>query len=608
MNYTFLDFLGLIGAVGLFLYGMKVMSEGLQKAAGDRLRNILSAMTRNRFTGTVTGFLITALIQSSSASTVMVVSFVNAGLMTLAQSMAVIMGANVGTTFTAWVIALFGFKVNISLFVLPMIGLAAPLLMFAKGNRNKSIGEFLIGFAFLFMGLDMISNYVPDLQSNPEMFAFLKQYTTMGIGSVLIFFTVGIILTMIIQSSAATFAITLIMCSKGWINFDLSCALVLGSNIGTTITPLLASMSGNVAAKRTAMGHLLFNVLGSIWVLFIFLPFVNFNVWLTEALGQGNPEALSAYVSHIEATQPDLYNHLFDNSLPAGHEVAKQIASMQMSVSIGLSIFHTVFNLINLSIMIWLTNVYVKIVEKLVPAKHKDEEEFQLKFISGGMLSASELNITQAEKEIYVFAERVNRMLPMAQDLLHMKEGSEEFVHLYSRLEKYEDISDRMEIEIAHYLNRCAEGRLSVQGKLRIASMLRIVSEIESIADSCMGAGKILMRKQQSNAKFTEEIYDNIDTMFSYVKASMETMLNILKGVEHMRESDLIDSYNREREINNYRNQLRSSNIDNINSKRYEYQAGIYYMDLISDLEKTGDYIINVIDAVKEQLRNTHAA
>lgn len=258
--------------------------------------------------------------------------------------------------------------------------------------------------------------------------------------------------------------------------------------------------------------------------------------------------------------------------------------------------------------MIWLTNVYVKIVEKLVPAKHKDEEEFQLKFISGGMLSASELNITQAEKEIYVFAERVNRMLPMAQDLLHMKEGSEEFVHLYSRLEKYEDISDRMEIEIAHYLNRCAEGRLSVQGKLRIASMLRIVSEIESIADSCMGAGKILMRKQQSNAKFTEEIYDNIDTMFSYVKASMETMLNILKGVEHMRESDLIDSYNREREINNYRNQLRSSNIDNINSKRYEYQAGIYYMDLISDLEKTGDYIINVIDAVKEQLRNTHAA
>ncbi len=252
MSYSFLDFLGLLGAVGLFLYGMKVMSEGLQKAAGDRLRNILSAMTRNRFTGTLTGFLITALIQSSSASTVMVVSFVNAGLMSLAQSMAVIMGANVGTTFTAWVIALFGFKVNISAFVLPLIGLAIPLL-FTKKSRNKSIGEFLIGFAFLFMGLDMISRYVPDLQSNPEMFAFLERYASMGYLSVLIFLGVGILLTMVIQSSAATFAITLIMCSKGWIDFDLACAIVLGSNIGTTITPILASMSGNVAAKRTAM-------------------------------------------------------------------------------------------------------------------------------------------------------------------------------------------------------------------------------------------------------------------------------------------------------------------------------------------------------------------
>ena len=260
MSYSILDLLCLLGAVGLFLYGMKVMSEGLQKAAGDRLRNILGAMTRNRLTGTMTGFLITALIQSSSASTVMVVSFVNAGLMTLTQSMAVIMGANVGTTFTAWVIALFGFKVNMSSFMLPLIGIAVPLL-FASSSRNKSIGEFFIGFAFLFMGLDLISKYVPDLQSNPEMFAFLQQYTDMGFGSVLIFLTVGMLLTMIIQSSAATFAITLIMCSKGWISFDLACAIVLGANIGTTITPLLASMSGNAAAKRTAMGHMLFNVL-----------------------------------------------------------------------------------------------------------------------------------------------------------------------------------------------------------------------------------------------------------------------------------------------------------------------------------------------------------
>lgn len=439
MSYSFLDFLGLLGAVGLFLYGMKVMSEGLQKAAGDRLRNILSAMTRNRFTGTLTGFLITALIQSSSASTVMVVSFVNAGLMSLAQSMAVIMGANVGTTFTAWVISLFGFKVNISAFVLPLIGLAIPLL-FTKKSRNKSIGEFLIGFAFLFMGLDMISRYVPDLQSNPEMFAFLQRYASMGYISVLIFLGVGILLTMVIQSSAATFAITLIMCSKGWINFDLACAIVLGSNIGTTITPILASMSGNVAAKRTAMGHLLFNLLGTIWVLCLYFPFVHLNVWLTEALGQGNPEALAGYVKHIEATQPDIYNHLFDNSLPEGHDVVAKVATLQQSVSIGLSIFHTVFNLINLSIMIWFTGLYVKIVEKLVPAKHKEDEEFQLKFISGGLLNASELNIAQAEKEIAVYAERVQRMIGMAQQLVHGKDDSEEFSNLFSRLEKYEDI------------------------------------------------------------------------------------------------------------------------------------------------------------------------
>ncbi len=606
MNYSFLDFLGLLGSVGLFLYGMKVMSEGLQKAAGDRLRTILSAMTRNRFTGTLTGFLITALIQSSSASTVMVVSFVNAGLMTLAQSMAVIMGANVGTTFTAWVIALFGFKVNISAFVLPLIGLSIPLL-FTKSSRNKSIGEFIIGFAFLFMGLDMISKYVPDLQSNPEMFAFLQHYSSMGFGSVLIFMFVGLVLTMVIQSSAATFAITLIMCSKGWIDFDLSCALILGSNIGTTITPLLASMSGNVAAKRTAMGHLLFNLLGCVWVLVVFFPFVRLNVWITEELGQGNPTQLATYVNQIEETQPDVYDHLFDNSLPQSNEVIAKVGELQQSVSIGLSVFHTVFNLINLAIMIWCTNLYVKIVCKLVPAKHKEDEEFQLKFISGGLVSATELNITQAEKEIAVFGERVGRMLDMAKDLVHTKRDTEEFSTLYSRLEKYEDISDRMEIEIAHFLNRVAEGRLSNEGKHKIAGMLRMVSEIESIADCCMGDGKILVRKNQSGVKFNEEIYDNIDAMFAHVKDAMNSMLALLGNMEHASEHEIIKSYNKEREINNFRNQLRTGNIANINDKHYEYQAGIYYMDLVANLEKTGDYIINVVDSIKELMRQTAA-
>lgn len=601
MEYSFLDFLGLLGAVGLFLYGMKVMSEGLQKAAGDRLRNILSAMTRNRFTGLLTGCAITALIQSSSASTVMVVSFVNAGLMTLAQSMAVIFGANVGTTFTAWIIALFGFKVDISVVVLPLIGLAVVLL-FTNKSRTKSIGEFLIGFAFLFMGLNMISDYVPDLQKNPEMFAVLREYTSMGMGSVLIFAFVGMIVTAIIQSSAATFAIVLIMSSKGWIDFNLACAVILGSNIGTTITPLLASMGANVAAKRTAMSHLLFNFLGTLWCLAVFVPFAQFNAWLTEAIGQGNPDLLYGFVNNIEHTAPEIYDHLFDNSLPAGHDVMRQIATMQSSVSFGLSIFHTTFNIVNVCVMIWFTKLYVKIVEWLVPSRNH-EDEFSLKFISRGLLNASELNIAQAEKEMSVYAERVNRMIGMAHTLIHTKEKSEEFNRLYSRLEKYEDISDRMELEIARYLNRCAEGRLSNEGKHRISAMLEIVGEIESIADCCLGIGKILNRKIESQAEFTPELYEAIDTMYRYVSEAMNMMLAELANLEDVQDRTLIDSYNKEREINNLRNSYRTSNIENINAGKYEYQAGIYFMDIISDLERTGDYIINVVDTIKDSFR-----
>ncbi|MBD5313029.1 MAG: Na/Pi cotransporter family protein [Duncaniella sp.] len=601
MTYSFLDLLCLLGSVAMFLYGMKVMSEGLQKAAGDRLRNILSAMTRNRFTGMLTGIVITALIQSSSASTVMVVSFVNAGLMTLAQSMAVIFGANVGTTFTAWIIALFGFKVDTSAFILPLIACAVPLL-FASASRKKSIGEFLIGFALMFMGLDLISDYVPDLQSNPEMFAFLERYASMGFASVLLFVLVGVILTAIIQSSAATFAIVLIMCTKGWISFDLACAVVLGSNIGTTVTPLLASMSGNVAAKRTAMGHLLFNLFGLVWTLAVFYPFVRLNVNITEWLGQGNPNSIYSYVNDLEVNDPQLYNSIFDNSLPAGHPVLLKIAQMQFSVSFGLSMFHSVFNLINGAIMIWLTGVYVKIVEKLVPAKHTGDEEFQLKFISGGLMSASELNIAQAEKEIVVYAERVQRMVAMAQNIVHTKIG-DEFTKQFSRLEKYEEISDRMEIEIANYLNRCSEGRLSNEGKHRIAAMLRIVSEIESIADCCYGVAKILIRKQESHVDFNEEISENIDSMFIAVEAAMTNMLLLLRHFETADQADIITSYNQEREINNKRNQLRMANVENINEHHYEYQAGIYYMDIIGSLEKVGDYIINVVDEVKDQYR-----
>lgn len=355
--------------------------------------------------------------------------------------------------------------------------------------------------------------------------------------------------------------------------------------------------------NSASMGHLLFSLLGTVWCVAVFVPFADFNAWLTEAIGQGDPNALYKYVTNLEATQPEIYNHLFDNSLPAGHEALRNIALMQMSVSFGLSLFHTTFNLVNVSIMIWLTNVYVKLVEWLVPSKNRDDEEFSLKFISGGLLNAAELNIAQAEKEIAVYAERVQRMIDMGQTLIHTKEKSEEFDKLYSRVEKYEDISDRMELEIAHYLNRCAEGRLSNEGKLRIAAMLNIISEIESIADSCMGIGKILSRKIQSGAEFNEEIYNNIDSMYVYIKDAMSMMVSQLRDIENLSGKSLIDSYNKEREINNYRNTLRSGNVENINARHYEYQAGIYYMDIIGDLEKTGDYIINVVDTLRDNFR-----
>ena len=476
----------------------------------------------------------------------MVVSFVNAGLMSLAQSMAVIMGANVGTTFTAWIISLLGFSVDVSAFALPILAVAVPLL-FAKKGRTKSIGEFLVGFALLFMSLAQINLHVPDLQSNPEMFAFLQSYADMGYGSVLIFLLVGVVVTMVLQSSAAMFAIVLIMCSKGWIDFELSCALVLGSNIGTTITPIIASMSGNVAAKRTAMGHLLFNVLGTVWTLAVFMPFVDLTAWVTEAIGSGNPEGLSQYVRHLEATDPDIYNHLFNTNPP--NEISERlaasqarVASLQVSVSIGLAMFHTLFNLVNVAIMIWLTQFYVKVVMWLVPSRKNEDEEVQLKFISGGLVNASELNLSQAEKEIAVFGERVQRMIGMAQELVHTKEGTDEFTKRFSRLEKYEEISDRMEIEIAHYLNRCAEGRLSNEGKLHIAAMLSIVAEIESIADCCYGAGKIMLRKHESNAEFNQEIYDNVDNMFTQVSAATANMLKLIGDIEHVHEADIISS------------------------------------------------------------------
>ena len=562
MEYSFYDFLKLIGSLGLFLYGMKIMSEGLQKVAGDRLRSILTAMTTNRVTGVLTGVLITALIQSSSATTVMVVSFVNAGLLTLAESISVIMGANIGTTVTAWIISIFGFKVDMAAFALPLLAIALPLIFSGKSNR-KSVGEFIFGFSFLFMGLSYLKANAPDLNANPEMLAFVQNYTDMGFFSILLFLFIGTILTMIVQASAATMAITLIMCANGWISLELGAALVLGENIGTTITANLAALTANTQAKRAALAHFVFNVFGVIWVLIIFHPFMQLVNWVVDTFFQtSNPE---------------------------------------VAISYKLSAFHSIFNICNVCILIWGVKLIERTVCALIHPKEEDEEP-RLRFITGGMLSTAELSILQARKEIHLFAERTHRMFGMVQDLLHT-EKDDDFNKLFSRIEKYENISDNMELEIANYLNQVSEGRLSSESKLQIRAMLREVTEIESIGDRCYNLARTINRKRQTNQDFTEKQYEHIHFMMKLTNDALAQMIVVVEKPEHQ-SIDINKSFNIENEINNYRNQLKNQNILDVNNKEYDYQMGVYYMDIIAECEKLGDYIVNVVEAssdVKEK-------
>ena len=559
MDYSFFDLLHLIGSLALFLYGMKIMSEGLQKFAGDSLRKILTAMTTNRVTGVLTGVLITALIQSSSATTVMVVSFVNAGLLTLTQSIGVIMGANIGTTVTAWIISALGFKVDISAFALPLLAFAIPLFFSGKSSR-KSVGEFIFGFSFLFMGLANLKNNAPDLSANPDMLAFVQNYTDMGFFSILLFLFIGAILTMIVQASAATMAITLIMCANGWIDYHLGVALVLGENIGTTITANLAALTGNTQARRAALAHLMFNLFGVAWVLIVFYPFTG---------------AVSWFVTHV-----------------------MKVTDPAVAVSFKLAAFHTAFNISNTFIMIWFVNVIEKTVCGIIRTKQEDEE-YRLSYITGGMLSTAELSILQAQKEITLFAERTTKMFGMVKELLYEKDENN-FLKTYSRVEKYENISDRMEIEIANYLTQVAEGRLSSEGKEEIRVLLRAVSEIESIADSCNNLARSIKRRNEFKSVFTEEQNNHIDQMFKLVSSALDRM-NAIMHKSDLNPNDINESYNIENEINNYRNQLKARNIEDINNKLYQYQDGVYYMDMVSESEKLGDYVINVVQALIEK-------
>lgn len=596
MHYTFYDLLTLIGSLGLFLYGMKTMSEGLQKATGDTLRSIMAAMTRNRFTGILTGLLITSLIQSSSATTVMVVSFVNAGLLSLYQAITVIMGANIGTTITAWMISIFGFKVSIAAFSIPLIGISIPLI-FSSKSRNKSIGEFLIGFALLFMGLELLKNSVPDIQGNPEVLNFLAKYTNFGFGSILLFLLIGTMLTIIVQSSSATMAITLIMCSKGWISYELGAAMVLGENIGTTITANLAAIPTNVSAKRAALSHLIFNIFGVIWMLIAFRPFINLVTMLITQFGPGDPTQLTAFSNSLDPDTLKVISSGSENLSPEQIAVRNQLENYQIATSYGLSLFHTLFNITNTLVLIWFAKIIEKISTLLIKKKDTDEE-FQLQFISTGLLSTSELSLIQAWKEIKVYAERSHRMFSLVRELLQEK-NENDFIKKFSRVQKYENISDRMEVEIAHYLTKVAEGKLSEKGKFQIQTMLKVISEIESIGDSCYNLARTIKRKKDDKAEYTKEMDDNLNEMMNLVEDALLQMRAAIDN-NHVSKEELNRAENLENEINNFRNQLKNKNIDDVKENKYDYQASVTYMDMLEECEKLGDYIVNIVEALYE--------
>ncbi len=552
---TILNLLSLIGSLALFLYGMKIMSEGLEKFAGNRLRSILAAMTKNRFMGVMMGILVTALIQSSSATTVMVVSFVNAGLMTLTQSIGVIMGANVGTTVTAWIISAVGFKVNIALFALPLIGLGLPLIFSRKGNR-KNIGEFIFGFSFLFMGLNYLQTSATNLNIDVIVANILSHMTSDSFITIIIFVLVGALVTTIVQASAATMAITLMLFDMHipGFGFELAAALAMGQNIGTTITAFMASLTANTQAKRAALAHMFFNVFGVIVVLIIFYPFCQFVSWFVEDILHNSN------------------NPLF-----------------------RLSAFHTFFNIGNTLLLIGFVKQIKELVCKLLPLK-EENEEYRLRYISGGLLSTAELSILQARKEIVVFAQRCRKMLDLINGLLDTEKG-QEFNSIFTRIEKYEQITDSMDLEIAKYLNQVSEGRLSDDSKMQILQMLRTVSELESIGDSFFNMGRTLNRKREYTTEdFTDKQYEHINNMLTLVKKALDEMVKVVSREEGI-QIDYHISYNIENEINNYRNQLKNKNIVDINNNVYSYQIGTFYIDFISECEKLGDYILNVIQS-----------
>ena len=555
--------LTLLGSLGLFLYGMTLMSEALQKVAGDKLRNILAAMTSNSVSRILTGLFITAVIQSSSATTVMVVSFVNAGLLSLVQSIGVIMGANIGTTFTAWLISLVGFKADIAVLAIPLIAFGFAFMM-CKAKKKKSIGELIIGFSLLFLGLSSLKASVPDLQNSPEVLAFLQQWTNYGFGSTLMFVGIGTVLTIVLQSSSATMALTLVMCNNGWIPFEMGAAMVLGENIGTTITANIAASVANVSARRAAMGHSVFNVFGVLWCLILFHPFLGLVSKIIMAMGLDNPLVAGASAN---------------------------------SVLYAISMVHTLFNICNTLILVWFTNQIAQLVTKIIKGK-KEEEVFRLQYIQGGMLSTAELSLNQAKEEIVHYADICRRQYAYAKSAIN-ETDPEKFDALYKKLEHYEQVTDRIELEIAKFLNQVKEGVISDESGRRIQAMYKIISELESIGDSGFNVARILQRRNIHNMKFDEQMIKKLNYMVELLERGFDAMIyNLKKGYTQI--NDIANAQDIETDINEYRNNLKEEHLLNLENKTYSYLTGVYYMDLVNECEHVGDFMINISEAIME--------
>lgn len=555
-------FFKLIGALALLMFGMKSMSDSLQKMAGPQLRHVLGTMTTNRLTGILSGTLITAAVQSSTATTVMTVSFVNAGLLTLAQAISVIMGANIGTTLTAWIMSA-GFSFNITDFVWPAFFIAI-ILIYSK--RRKIIGDFIFGISFMFLGLGTLrqTGIDMDLAHNQPVLEFFASFDPHSFQTTITFLIIGSILTMCVQSSAAVMAITMILCSTGVLPIYQGIALVMGENIGTTVTSNVAALTANTQARRAAMAHMVFNIFGVLWILCIFHPFIHLVCgWV-------------GFDDAMEKTDP--------------HFVANAT-----KLSFVLAAFHTTFNLANTFILVWFIPQIEKLVCKIIrPKKNADEDDFRLRFIQSGIMKTPEISVLEAQKEIHCFAERIQRMFGMVKTLLG-ETNEDQFVKLYSRIEKYEGISDNMEIEIAKYLDQVSDSHLSDETKAKIRAMLREISEIESIGDSCFNIARTLNRRFKGKEDFITSQYEHMHQMMELTDNALTQMNITLVG--HKGDNDANLSFNIENEINNYRNQLKSQNINDVNNHLYTYAIGTMYMDIIQECEKLGDYVVNVVEA-----------